>query len=230
MKKIETLKWNFLCELQKLSEENEDSPFVVSLASSANEPKNFKCDIVDKLYRNGAIEILDEDFGTQLNKHGVLVNLAKGANLRIFNRRPIEMTVKLKTDAFNRFYNDQQDIIRTKGKTLVSCTYKGYRGTLLNINNKPIKFKTMVGLILYYIYQARKADNLQDFKTYNTFVKEEHPNTELYASSVLFSQAVEDINKIANKKGGGYVNSVIDIIRNGNKRNTYKWNPKLIKK
>ncbi len=229
MKKIEKLKWDFFCELDKVSKEHENRAFKIGLYNNLDDPKDFKCDLIDNLHRNGAIEILDEYFGNATHK-GKPVNIAKGANLRMFGYKPIEMTVRLKYGQFKRFYDDQQDIIKTNGKTLVSCKYNGDKGSVLNISDTHLRFKGRTSMILYYLYQARKADNLQTYITYNDFIKTEHPNDKHYVGSILFGQAVEDINKRVKKEDGNYINSVVDIIQNGNQCNTYKWNPKILKK
>jgi len=231
MNKLETIKWNFLYELNELNKLSKGNTFKISLECEDDSPVDYKCDHMDYLKKQGALEIIDEYFGRALTSNGKKANLATGAPLRLFGYKPIEATVKIINPYFSRELDNQQDIIETKGKNLVQCDYDNRKKiTTLTINKKKISIKGAKGLITYYLYLTRKSLNPQDFETYNKFVNDEKHSDKNIVGSVKFRQSIEAINNRVKKEGKNYITSAIDKIEEETKRNEYKWNPKFTKR
>lgn len=231
MNKLETLKWNFLYELNELNKLSKGGQFKISLKCEDASPIDYKCDHMDHLQRKGALEIIDEYFGRALTSTGKKANIATGASLRLFGYKPIEATVKIKNPYFNRELDNQQDIIETKGKNLVQCDYNNRKKTTtLTINKKNIPIEGARGLITYYLYLVRKVLNPQDFETYNQFVNNEKYSDKYLVDSIKFRHSIEAINGRVKKEGENYITSVIDTVKEKSKRGKYKWNPKFSKK
>ncbi len=231
MNKLETLKWNFLYELNELNKLSKGGYFKISLKCEDASPADYKCDLIDHLQRKGALEIIDEYFGRALTSTGKKTNIATGASLRLFGYKPIEATVKIINPYFNRELDNQQDIIETKGKNLVQCEYDSRKEiATLTINKKSTPIKGAKGLITYYLYVVRKVSNFQDFKTYNKFVDDEKYSDKYLVSYVKFRQSIDALNSRVKKEGENYITSVVDVLKENPKRNEYKWNPKFSKK
>jgi hypothetical protein len=227
MNKTEILKWDFLCELSESDQQKNGRAFKVNLIDNASNSSDFRCDFVDYLKLKGAVQILDEYFGAAILKSGERANFAVGAPLRLFGYKPIEMTIKINREFFNKEFKEQKELIETKEKDLIKCSYNSNKGALLNINNKRIYFTGRNGLIVYYMYQSKQAENNQSYKTYNNFVTENNYPDKYCADSINFRQSIKDINKRVKKETNNYVSKIIDVINNGNKSNEYKWNPEI---
>jgi len=231
MNKLETLKWNFLYELNELNKLSKGGCFKISLKCEDDSPTDYKCDHMDYLRRKGALEIIDEYFGRGIISAGKKANIATGASLRLFGYKPIEATVKIINPYFNRELDNQQDIIETKGKNLVQCEYDHRKEiATLTINKKKIIIEGAKGLITYYLYLVRKVSNPQDFETYNKFVNDEKYSDKNLVGSVKFRQSIKALNDRVKKDGKNYITSVVDILKENPKRNEYKWNPTFSKK
>lgn len=226
MNDIELKTWEFLSEIKELNKINNGRSFEISLKANLDTPKDFKCSIIDMLYKNGAVEILDEYFGNAVTKEGKKVPIAKGAPLRMFGHKPIEITIRIKEPLFNKIYTNYNKQNGKKQNDTIKYTYYESGEGLLKTGFKDIHFSGTTGLILYFLYQNRNKANGQDFKTYNDSITKDYSDKH-QTGSVIFRHSIEDINKRVEKETNGLISNLIEKINNGNKSNKYSWNPKI---
>lgn len=222
---IEQRTLDFLNELYGLSNANNNQNFWVDIIDKNNDPRDFKFLITQALYRSGAININDKDFGLGKNKKGEVISIANIYSLEAFGIHPQSLLITINKDNFDAFYA----LKRHEAEDLVRCHYRDYV-CILTANNKPVSFSGVTGLILYYMFLARTTPNNQDYESFNVFMaKEGYIDKFAIVNSTQFRQKVKELNERAKKDTKKYLNLLIKTIKHGNKKSEYKWEPEITK-
>ena len=104
-------------------------------------------------------------------------------------------------------------------------------GTHFKFHDVSFDFDGRTGLILFYLYETKRANNEQSYKTYNDFVEAEYfdekEKLKMFVSSGLFRQSIDDINERVKKETAGVIESLIKKISKGSKANNYRWSPEV---
>lgn len=210
---------NFLDEIKEFNNIKKGRPFKIDLKDK-NGRIDFKWSIIEDLYYNGAIKVLNEFNGEIRNKKGEIVKLAEGANLKMFGLNPTAIEIIINKDKFNNYYKEKKREL----KEFVNCSYNR-EVFKISFNNKEIEFKKETGLILFFLYKYRIFNQYRTYVDYNDFIKRynfySEPRIIKYDA---FRRAVDDANKRIAKETDKYIKSIIDKKKDKNSRkNKYKW-------